>query len=257
MCIFRFKTRTEKSIKSLSEKVDKEISPKLDAAIRSDKDFLNRIIPNLKRNIKNNVDAIKNVRQDIRQLNDYYTKLHNKVCEMQEQLNRLDPMIPLTIKYCDKSNNPEPLVYAKEGDSGFDLRAYITENTDGAYYDKGVDKWCYVLKSGERKLFDTGKHFELSKYTELQVRPRSGMANKQGITVLNSPGTADEAFRGEIKVNLYNSSNQPVIIKSGDRIAQGVIMPVYNSHLVKLEKVDEIDTNTERGMDGHGSTGVQ
>jgi dUTP pyrophosphatase len=176
---------------------------------------------------------------------------------MQEQLNRLDPMVPLTVKYCDKSNNHEPLEYAKEGDSGFDLRAYITENTEGSYYDKAEEKWCYLLKSGERKLFDTGKYFELPIYTELQVRCRSGLAHKQGIMVTNGVGTGDEAYRGEIKVNLYNSSNQPVIIKSGDRIAQGVIMPVYNSRLVKLEKVDEIDTNTERGIYGHGSTGVQ
>ena len=256
MCLFTFRKRTEKSIQELSDRLNNEIGPKLETAIRSDKDFLNKVVPNLKRNIKNNVDAIKNVRQDIRQMGDKLFKLADKVRDMQEQLNRLDPMIPLTVQYCDKSDNPEPLTYAKEGDSGFDLRAYITENTEGAYYDKGEEKWCYILKSGERKLFDTGKYFKLPMYTELQVRPRSGMAHKQGVTVLNTPGTLDELYRGQLMVNLYNSSNQPVIIKSGDRIAQGVIMPVYNSRLVNLEKVDEIDTNTERGTGGHGSTGI-
>ena len=142
-------------------------------------------------------------------------------------------------KFTNLSNNPDP-EYLKIGDSGFDLRAFV---------DKPV-----ILKSLERKLIPTGLKFELSPNTELQVRPRSGMALKYGISVLNTPGTVDEGYRGEVGVILINLSKMPFEINSGDRIAQGVIMNVIGQNISTLSKTNQLN-ETERGSGGFGSTG--
>lgn len=141
--------------------------------------------------------------------------------------------------YTNDSNNEDP-TYAKEGDSGFDLRAYI---------DTPV-----TLKPLERKLIPTGLKFQLPPNTELQVRPRSGMALKHGISVLNTPGTVDEGYRGDVGIIAVNLSNEEYTIQPGERIAQGVIMNVIGSKVSKLTKKEEL-TTTERGTDGFGSTG--
>ena len=148
----------------------------------------------------------------------------------------------LEIKYVNKSNNPNP-TYAKEGDSGFDLRANLLKSV--------------TLGTLERALIPTGLKFELPVGMELQVRPRSGLAYKNGVTVLNSPGTVDAGFRGEVGVVLINLSNEEFTINHGDRIAQGVISPVTAAHVVNLKPTNEIDENTERGSGGYGSTGVK
>ena len=83
------------------------------------------------------------------------------------------------------------------------------------------------------------------------------MALKQGITVLNTPGTIDSTYTNEVKVILYNASNKPVIIEDGDRIAQAVLMPVFNGYDTNLVKVDSIVSNSDRNLDGFGSTGVK
>ena len=119
------------------------------------------------------------------------------------------------VKYINKSNNKNP-IYAKEGDSGFDLRA----NERGS------------LKPLERKLVGTGLYFELPGGYELQIRPRSGLAYKNGVTVLNSPGTVDTGYRGEIKVLLVNISNEKFTWDKGERIAQGVVSHRVSSDLV-------------------------
>jgi dUTP pyrophosphatase len=129
--------------------------------------------------------------------------------------------------FTNNSNNTDP-EYAKVGDSGFDLRAFISEPI--------------TLKPLERKLVPTGLRFELPTNTELQVRPRSGMALKYGISVLNTPGTVDEGYRGEVGV--------------GERIAQGVIMNVVGQGISNLVKVNNL-SETERGEGGFGSTGKQ
>lgn len=141
--------------------------------------------------------------------------------------------------YTNDSNNEDP-TYAKEGDSGFDLRAYI---------DSPV-----TLKPLERKLIPTGLKFQLPPNTELQVRPRSGMALKHGISVLNTPGTVDEGYRGDVGIIAVNLSNEEYTIQPGERIAQGVIMNVLGSGVSKLIKKEEL-TTTDRGSDGFGSTG--
>ena len=138
--------------------------------------------------------------------------------------------------FTNNSNNTDP-EYAKVGDSGFDLRAFISEPI--------------TLKPLERKLVPTGLRFELPSNTELQVRPRSGMALKYGISVLNTPGTIDSDYRGEIKVIIYNHGDYDFVINNGDRIAQMVLSPVIR---IELEEVKDLP-KTIRGEGGFGSTG--
>lgn len=158
------------------------------------------------------------------------------------------------IRFKNVSDNEDPK-YAREGDSGFDLRAWITpDNMCG--YDEENGKYFVILKPFERKLIHTGLYFNLPRYTELQVRPRSGAALKQGLSVLNTPGTVDSMYTNEVCIISINLSNEDIKIYSGDRIAQAVLMPVFNSELVSLTKVDEIVENSSRNKDGFGSTGI-
>ena len=108
-----------------------------------------------------------------------------------------------------------------------------------------------ILKPGERRLIRTGLAFEIEFGYEIQIRPRSGLAFKHGITVLNSPGTIDSDYRGEIKVLLINHSNEEFEIKKGDRIAQAVVVPVIQAEIIEVEELSD----TARGEGGFGSTG--
>jgi dUTP pyrophosphatase len=144
----------------------------------------------------------------------------------------------ITIKIINRSANELPS-YATEGSSGMDLRADIESD--------------FILTPLERRLVPTGLFIELPYGYEAQVRPRSGLAIKQGITCLNSPGTVDADYRGELKVVLINLSNEPQTIHRGDRIAQMVIQKVEK---VLLTQVDEI-SSTLRGEGGFGHTGKQ
>ncbi|WP_457560941.1 dUTP diphosphatase [Caminibacter sp.] len=110
-----------------------------------------------------------------------------------------------------------------------------------------------VIKKGERKLIGTGLAFEIEKGYEVQIRPRSGLAFKHGITVLNTPGTIDSDYRGEIKVLLINLGEEDFEIKKSERIAQAVVAPVVQA---KFVEVDEL-SDTKRGSGGFGSTGVK
>ena len=101
----------------------------------------------------------------------------------------------------------------------------------------------------------TGLHFKIPEGYELQVRPRSGLAAKQGLTVLNTPGTVDQGYRGEVKVILVNISNDTTTIQHGDRIAQAVLCPVLTKRTAKLQIITDLET-TDRGSGGFGSTGV-
>ena len=113
-----------------------------------------------------------------------------------------------------------------------------------------------VLNPGERALIPTGLYFELVKGLELQVRPRSGLSIKNGITVLNSPGTVDSHYRGEVKIPLINLGQEPFKIVKGDRIAQAVIAPVYGEGKINLLKTDTIN-ETSRGSGGFNSSGIK
>ena len=147
-------------------------------------------------------------------------------------------MDKLVVKIINRSKNPLPS-YATEGSSGMDLRADIED--------------YFTIQPMERRLVPTGLFIELPMNYEAQVRPRSGLAIKQGITCLNSPGTVDADFRGELKVVLINLSNETQTIHPGDRIAQMVIQKVEK---VILTQVNEIDC-TVRGEGGFGHTGKQ
>lgn len=142
----------------------------------------------------------------------------------------------ITIKIINTSDNPLPQ-YATAGSSGMDIRASLS----------GV----VTLKPLERMLIPTGLFIEMIEGYEAQIRPRSGMANKHGITCLNTPGTIDSDYRGEIKVILINLSNEEHIINNGDRIAQMVIARVENA---KFEEVKELK-DSHRGEGGFGHTG--
>ena len=108
-----------------------------------------------------------------------------------------------------------------------------------------------ILRPNERKLIKTGLAFEIENGYEIQIRPRSGLAFKHGITVLNSPGTIDADYRGEIMVLLINLGSEDFEIKKGDRIAQAVIAPVIQAEFIEVNELSE----TKRGKGGFGSTG--
>lgn len=130
-------------------------------------------------------------------------------------------------------------VYQSQGASGFDVRAQVSEP--------------YIMKPGERALISTGLSFEIPLGYELQARPRSGLAAKNGIFVLNTPGTIDADYRGEVKIILANFGDQDFVIQDQDRIAQLVLAPVI---FAEFEEVLEL-SSTERGAGGFGSTGVR
>ncbi len=142
----------------------------------------------------------------------------------------------MKVRVINHSNNPLP-AYATEGSSGMDIRAYIKEAVE--------------LKPLQRALIPTGLSIELPQGFEAQIRPRSGLAIKQGITCLNTPGTIDADYRGEIKIILINLSNETHTVQSGERIAQMVIQKVEK---INWELSVEIE-DTNRSAGGFGSTG--
>jgi len=147
-------------------------------------------------------------------------------------------MSPIHIKIVNTSANPLPQ-YATKGSSGMDIRASL---------DIPV-----TLQPLERTLIPTGLFVEIPNGYEIQIRPRSGLAIKQGITCLNSPGTIDSDYRGEIKIILINLSSEEQIINHGDRIAQMIIQKTERAELVQVEFL----TETERAAGGFGHTGKQ
>ena len=144
----------------------------------------------------------------------------------------------MIVKVINKSNNKLP-EYATSMSAGFDLRANLEEPV--------------ILKAGNRMLIGTGLFIALEPGYEAQVRPRSGLALKKGITVLNAPGTIDADYRGEIGVILYNTSKEDFVIEPGERIAQMVIAKYEQISWEQVEVLDE----TERGDGGYGHTGVK
>ena len=145
----------------------------------------------------------------------------------------------MKIKIVNKGHQPLPM-YATEQSAGMDLRANIGE-------------YPIILKPLERKLIPTGLHIALPVGYEAQVRPRSGLALKKGITVLNTPGTIDADYRGEIGVILINLSNEDFVIEDGERIAQMVIARHEQGEFIPVEVLDD----TERGKGGFGHSGVK
>ena len=144
----------------------------------------------------------------------------------------------MKLKIVNTSDNPLP-EYETTGSAGVDLRAQLQEPV--------------MLKPLQRALIPTGLYIELPDGYEAQVRPRSGLALKKGVTVLNSPGTIDSDYRGEIKVIMINLSNETTVINTGERIAQLIISKFEK---VVFKEVDALN-ETERGEGGFGHTGVK
>ena len=142
----------------------------------------------------------------------------------------------MKVKIINKTNGSLPK-YESPGAAGLDLRAKLEDS--------------FTLQPLERTLVKTGLFMEIPEGYEAQVRPRSGLALKKGITVLNAPGTIDADYRGEVGVILINLSKDPFVIENGDRIAQLVFAKVEQANLVEEIELSE----TERGAGGFGSTG--
>ena len=144
----------------------------------------------------------------------------------------------MKIKIINKSHHPMP-AYATPQSAGMDIRANLTEPVE--------------LKPFERKLIPTGLYIALPEGYEAQLRPRSGLALKHGLTLLNTPGTIDADYRGEIGVILVNLSTEPFTIADGERICQMVIKEYVKATLTHVDDLDD----TERGAGGFGHTGVK
>lgn len=148
----------------------------------------------------------------------------------------------IKIKIKNVSNNPIP-EYATEGSSGFDFRANLPDGP-------------VVIDTGIWVTIPSGLYFELPTGYEIQIRPRSGLAAKHGISVLNTPGTIDSDYRGEVKVILINHG-PTFTINHGDRIAQGVISAIWAKSIFNLVQVDQISNDTTRGEAGFMHTGLK
>ena len=146
-------------------------------------------------------------------------------------------MNKIEIKYVAKAGVSVP-AYETEGAAGCDVHAYIEKDV--------------VIPAGKRAIIPTGLFTAIPNGYEIQVRPRSGLAAKKGITVLNTPGTIDSDYRGEICIILINLGEEDFIVHNGDRIAQLVVAPVTQGVFVPVSSLDE----TERGDGGFGHTGV-
>ena len=164
-------------------------------------------------------------------------------------MSRIKP----NVQIINKSSNPTPK-YARSGDVGMDLMADFTNGFDdslgeGASWDD--ESKCLRIFSGGRCLVPTGIYTSFDEGYELQIRSRSGRSIKEGLIVLNAPGTIDPGYRDEIKIIVMNLGSVPVEIYQGDRIAQAVLAKVS---LIEWNEVTELD-ETDRGEGGFGSTG--
>lgn len=162
---------------------------------------------------------------------------------------------PAAVYLYNGSNNPDP-EYATSGASGLDLRAELSLVDPKFLFNATLSSESLIIHPGGRALIPTGLHYALPQGLEFQVRPRSGLALKHGITVLNSPGTGDSDYRGDLGVILVNHGTEPFEVKTGDRIAQ-VVLAGY-AKILRFAKVDKLEDlpSSERMSGGFGSTGV-
>ena len=160
----------------------------------------------------------------------------------------------INVPVINKSSNELPK-YAHKGDAGFDLRANVEEIENDNYLFNAIkfNATTIILNPGGRVLIPTGLYMAIPEGYELQIRPRSGLALKYGITVVNTPGTIDAIYRGNIGVILKNDGTESFIIEQGDRIAQGVLNKVEEANLIETDSLDE----TDRSDSGYGKSGVK
>ena len=172
---------------------------------------------------------------------DYQTELEEmlgmSIDDMEKEINRMSKT--KTIKVEVTSENSVFPKYAYPSDSGFDLHA--SEEV--------------IIGPFGRALVPTGLKLSFEEGYEIQVRPKSGLAIKQGLTVLNTPGTVDQGYTGEIQVIIFNTNNTTIPIPKGMKIGQGVLCPVVQGKYVNFEPVDKVE-DKDRGDNGFGSTGI-
>lgn len=170
-------------------------------------------------------------------LNVFMDLLDLNMDELEQEMSSNIPLIEVSYsKDTDDVKDPE---YAYPTDSGFDL--YSIE-----------DKWLHPF---DRQLIRTGLHIDIPENYEIQVRSKSGLALKQGLMVLNSPGTVDQGYTGEIQVILFNTTNQKVKIEKGQKVAQAVVCPVVAGKWLKFSQKPNIELK-DRNNNGFGSTGL-
>ena len=192
--------------------------------------------------LKSGLDMIKNLEKimtglEIDNPEKFIGDMGINLDEMDEYFeNSMSPK--RVLNYTNDSDNKEP-EYAYESDSGFDLRS-------------SEELW---VQANDRLLVPTGLRFDIPDGYEIQVRSKSGLALKQGLFVLNSPGTVDSGYQGEVKVIIFNTTNERIKIEKGQKIAQAVLCPVVNGKWVDLVKVEEIGEK-DRNNQGFGSTGL-
>ena len=160
----------------------------------------------------------------------------------------------INVPVINKSSNELPK-YAHKGDAGFDLRANVEEIKNDNYLFNAIkfNATTIILNPGGRVLIPTGLYMAIPEGYELQIRPRSGLALKHDITVVNTPGTIDAVYRGNIGVILKNDGTEPFIIEQGDRIAQGILNKVEEANLIETDSLDE----TDRSDSGYGKSGIK
>ena len=201
-------------------------------------------------------DKIKEIKNQMKMLKDLQGKFNDvdmsnpqamlesmgiDVDDLQKQFDSesqsiVDTKVPLRFINDSENENPE---YAYQSDSGFDLRS-------------SEDIWIHP---NDRKLIPTGMRFDIPEGYEIQIRSKSGLALNQGLMVLNSPGTVDCGYHGEIKVIMFNTTKERIKIEKGQKVAQAVLCPVVSGKWVDLIKVDIIN-NKDRNSNGFGSTGL-
>lgn len=162
----------------------------------------------------------------------------------------LDKLEKALKKLVDKLTPPPLIRY-------FLLYGKLEKSPENAGYDISSIDETFTLAPGTRQLVSTGLTVELPSDYELQIRPRSGLALKNGITVLNSPSTIDPGYRGEVKIILYNTSNTSFLVEKGMRIAQIIFHKLDPHILQQVSSINDINMLTDRGASGFGSTGLK
>jgi dUTP pyrophosphatase len=176
------------------------------------------------------------VLKDLMEMSSNQEKMQETMSMLEQQIKDYKPKVG--ISFVNKSDNPDPF-YNYGSDSGFDLLS----NSE------------VTIPSKSRTVVPTGLYFDIPYGYEIQVRSKSGLALNKGISVLNSPGTVDSGYNGEIRVILMNNSTMNITIHKGMKVAQAVLAPVLNGDSVNLNKVNEINEK-DRNANGFGSTGV-
>jgi dUTP pyrophosphatase len=204
---------------------------------------MNEDLENQKKQLEE-LDSIFEISEEMKEedfeSDQYYSLLSDfglDINKLSDDMDSYTPTMPL--RYSSSNGDSVEPKYAYPTDSGFDL--YSTEELS--------------IDSFGRVLVPTGLHFDIPDGYEIQVRSKSGLALKQGLMVLNSPGTVDQGYTGEIKVIIFNASNVKVKIEKGQKIAQAVVSPVVSGKWINLVKVDNIE-DKDRSDKGFGSTGI-